>query len=150
MKRKLVSYLGFLFIISGIIIGLFSSWGLVSLIIVFFGLFMRLIYNSEKYKFYKFLHLQILRKIGPTIYQKRCMKSCLIGFYLAIVDLLGVVILPFLIIPGLNWPWYIDFILALICLFFLKPIFSPLDEIDKKIATHATEEYERTINDLIL
>ncbi|MBD5211000.1 MAG: hypothetical protein HDS77_07025 [Bacteroidales bacterium] len=102
------------------------------LICCFFGAFMRLVYNSEKYKYFKFLHLELLRECGPSTIQKEALSACLWGFYRSVVDFLIVIIIPFIVIPQLDFAWWGNMIIAIVYFQMLKPIFKGLDDVDKE------------------
>ncbi len=133
MNRFASAILGWILIGIGIV-GVCLTYYLIGLFLIFLGFFFRLIYNSEKYKFYKYIHLQLLKEYGSTPDQKKCMSQCLWGFYRGIVDLIFVVILPFFIYPQLNVNGFAGSIIAIVYILALKPIFMPLDTKDRELA----------------
>lgn len=143
MKRGLTANLGWIFIIGGIILILISGITAYSLISVFLGFFLRLIYNSEKYKYFKFLNSELLQTCGKSDFQQKALSSCLFGFYRGLIDLLGVILLPFFIIPILNLPWYCNWLIGILYIFALKPIFAKLNETDRVQVKQIVTWYEQ-------
>lgn len=141
MKRHIGAKLGWLFIAAGIISLLIANINPYSLICIFIGFFVRLIYNSEKYKYFKALNLKLLHVYGSSPFQQRVVKYCLTGFYFGIIDFLVVITLPFIIIPMIDLPWYCDSLIAIIYILALKPIFTGLDEIDKEQIDQIVSSY---------
>lgn len=132
MRRGFTANLGWFLIIIGIITMWCLDVNFYSLITIFAGFFLRLIYNSEKYKFFKALNWRLLQIYGKSNFQHKALTSCLYGFYRAVIDLLIVIILPFVIIPMLDIPWYCDYVIGMVYLLALKPIFRDIDYVDKK------------------
>ncbi len=135
MNRGIFAIMGWVAIAIGIGI-LFLHSPILGLIIIFVGAFLRLIYNSEKYKFFKYIHLELFREYGSCAIQAYAQRRCLWGFYRGVIDFAAVVILPFFIIPALDLPWYCESIISLVYCFMLRPIFKPLGPQDIELANH--------------
>lgn len=143
MKRNLAKNLGLSLLAIGILLLLINP--VIGVIVCFIGSFLRLIYNSEKYKWFKYMHLQILERIGPTQFQKEAMHSCLCGFYKACADLLLIIIVPFYLIPKLEVSWWVGWIIGMIYIILLKPIFTKLDDVDQGKANDIISQYVEMI-----
>lgn len=143
MKRVIVQWLGLLFIV----IGCISVWFLqfryivIGLIVLYLGFFLRLIYNSEKYKFYKYVNSKLISAGCHSYFQRSVNRNRIFGLSRASVDLIAVFLLPFLIINLLNLPWYIDSLIAVIYVISLRPIFKDIDSVDRRIADDIVEQY---------
>ncbi len=140
MRRYVGANIAWLLLVFGISSLLCFTNHLYGLVLLYLGFFMRLIYNAEKYKFFKYVNLGLLKKMGVCSAQKNIQSLCLWGFYRAVIDTIAIVVLPFIIVPALNWPWYIDTLVAIVYLLSLKPIFSPIDEADIKLANEAIDK----------
>lgn len=139
MKRYLAKNLGLLLLAIGALL-LFINLD-TALTVCFVGAFLRLIYNSEKYKWFKYIHSQILKRIGPTQFQREAMHTCLWGFYKACADFLLIAIIPFYLIPKLDMSWWIGWIIGVVYVILLKPIFTRLDDVDKGMANDIINQY---------
>lgn len=133
MIRSLTANLGWAFIIAGIILIAFVGINVYSIIAAFVGFFLRLIYNSEKYKFFKLLSKELLRTYGKSEFQQKTHTVSLWGWYRGAFDFLVIVILPFLIIPMLDLPWYCNSLIGMVYGLALKPIFTRLDDKDREL-----------------
>lgn len=142
MARKFLSSIAWLLLLVGICLIVFKTykWGLVC---CFFGAFMRLIYNSEKYKYFNYLHLELLREFGPTLLQKKAKSACLFGFYRGLIDFIIVLVVPFIVVPQFNLPWWAVLLMSIVFILLLKPIFMKLDAVDKKQIAHTIDSYRR-------
>lgn len=147
MSRFYVSISGWVLIIAGIVLMLTVGVNAYSLITLFVGFFLQLIYNSEGYKYFKYLHLGLLKRYGVSYFQEKAKTKCLVSFYLALIDFLAVIILPFFIIPELNLPWYFDSLIAIVYIVALKPIFSKIDEVDKEQINTLIEAYGQSLQE---
>lgn len=143
MRRALTANIGWLLIIAGLVTIMVVGINLYSLITSFVGFFLRLIYNSEKYKYFKFLSAELLLHYGKSVFQQEARTNYLFGFYRGIVDFLAVIILPFIMIPRLHIPWYCDWLLGIAYILALKPIFSSIDELDKRQIKQIVNGYGR-------
>lgn len=132
MKRAITAIVGWILITAGLVAILAVGISIYSLIAIFFGFFFRLIYNSEKYKYFKLLNLELLNAYGKSDFQQKAVSICLFGFYRAVFDFCMIIVLPFIIVPKLSLPWYIDWLIALIYIAALKPIFTGIDTVDSE------------------
>ena len=146
MKRSTGAKVGWLLIAAGVISLLIARINPYSLISIFIGFFIRLIFNSEKYKFFKALNLELLHAFGSSPYQQRARRYSLLGFYFGIFDLLVVIILPFIIIPMINLPWYCDSLIGIVYYLALRPIFAEIDEIDREQIEQIVSSYPTEAN----
>lgn len=145
MKRALTANIGWIFITVGLTTMLVVDINLYSLTITFVGFFLRLVYNSEKYKFFKFLNSELLHAYGKSESQQRALSSCLFGFYRGTFDFMAIIILPFFIIPRLDLPWYGDWLIGIVYIVALKPIFTGLDEKDRELIKQIVNNYGQEI-----
>lgn len=145
MNRASAANIGWILITVGLIIMLAVGDNLYSLTITFIGFFLRLIYNSEKYKFFKFLNSELLHTYGKSEFQQRALSSCLFGFYRSAFDFMAIIILPFFIIPRLDLPWYGDWLIGIVYIVALKPIFTGLDGKERERIKQIVNNYGQEI-----
>lgn len=144
MSRMYLNSIAWLLLLVGVVLILFDIkiWGLIC---CYLGAFMRLIYNSEKYKFYKYCHIQLLKEFGPTLFQRQSMSTCLWAFYRGLIDFAIIVIIPFFLIPQLDFAWWGNIILAIVYILSLKPIFKGISDEDRQIVDNIIDSYRKKV-----
>lgn len=81
------------------------------------------------------------KRVGTCQTQKMALNACLFGFYKGLIDLLAVIVIPFIVIPRLDFPFYVNSIIGIAYIVSLKPIFKPLDDVDRASADRIVDEY---------
>ena len=146
MKRNYGRILGWILIIAGAICVWLLGFKPAYLAILFFGFFFRLIYNSEKHKYFKYMETVLrIKNAHPydiyTIYpiQRKAL-------YKSAIDFIAVIVLPFFIVPRLNLPWYVDSLIAIIYVIAVMHIFRDMDEQDRNEVDNLINEHYKTTN----
>lgn len=111
------------------------------LTVLFFGFFCRLIYNSEKYYFFKYIEKTVAEH-HPLLKTQKFQSVSRYTLYKRFFDLAVVTVLPFVIVPMLKLNDILEWVIAIVYIAALRFVFSGLGEADKKLA-------EKTIQDTI-